>query len=229
MTRMEFDLETQNGSRPLAVEYDKLFAVGYSGRDTGKILAHIRELEEKLGVPAPRQIPTIFHCGSPLLTQQGQISVVGAKTSGEAEYVIVCQGEERYIGLGSDHTDRQLESVSVAKSKQVCPKPIARTLWPCRELEDHWDSIRLESRQWIDGRWVDYQKGTLADILPPDEILRQLTSRAGSMERAVIFSGTVPLLGEFVFGSKFECRMIDPKLGRSITLSYSVEAMEEEL
>lgn len=228
MDQMEFVLETQTGSRPFALEYDKLVAVGYSGRDTQKILAHIRELEEKLGVPAPRQIPTIFHCGRQLLTQKGQIGVVGQKTCGEAEYVIVCQGGEWYIGLGSDHTDRQLEAVSVAKSKQVCPKPIAPVLWPYRELADHWDSILLESSQQAGGEWVPYQKGSLADILPPQEILRQLTSRAGDMSRAVIFSGTVPLLGNFVFGSRFACRMTDPVLGRSMELSYSVEALQEE-
>ena len=37
---------------------------------------------------------------------------------------------EWYVGIGSDHTDRVLEAVSIRKSKQVCAKPISKELWP---------------------------------------------------------------------------------------------------
>ena len=30
-----------------------------------------------------------------------------------------------FVGLGSDHTDRKVESYSVTVSKQMCDKPIA--------------------------------------------------------------------------------------------------------
>ena len=225
---MEFVLETQTGSQPFAVEYDKLVAVGYSGRDTQKILAHIRELEEKLGVPAPRQIPTIFHCGRQLLTQKGQIGVVGQKTCGEAEYVIVCQGGEWYIGLGSDHTDRQLEAVSVAKSKQVCPKPIGHDIWKYSDLKDHWDSIKLNSYQTVDGKEIPYQQGTLADILPVEHLLKELRERIGDVSHCVIYSGTVPVLNGFQYGENFRCEMIDETLNRSLSMNYNIHVITEE-
>ena len=54
-----------------------------------------------------------------------EVVVVGDKTSGEAEFVLVYSGAELYVGVGSDHTDRGLERLSVSRSKQVCPKPLS--------------------------------------------------------------------------------------------------------
>ena len=69
--------------------------------------------------------------------------MIGPKTCGEVEYVIVVKDGKIYIGAGSDHTDRELEAASVPKAKQICAKPIAPTLWDYEELKDHWDSITL--------------------------------------------------------------------------------------
>lgn len=44
----------------------------------------------------------------------------------------------------------------------------------------------------------------------------------------VIFSGTVPLLNGFTFGTNFRYEMVDEVLNRKITSDYNVIAISEE-
>lgn len=225
---ISFTLHTLSGTRVLNMPYQNLFAIGYAGRNIEKTLEHIHELEVELGVPAPKKIPTIFQCSNLLLTQDDSFHVVGARTCGEVEYIIVrCDGKT-YIGVGSDHTDRDLESASVPKAKQVCPKPIGGDLWDYEELKDHWDEIEISSYQTVNGTEMLYQKGTLADILPVETILKELAERVGDIGNSIIFSGTVPALNGFKFGSSFRGEMNDRKLGRAITCTYHVAVISEE-
>ena len=228
MSRMEFTVKERTGERTLALEYESVFAIGYAGRDMEKTREHIRELERELGVPAPKKIPTIFQCGNYVLTQETELAFVGEKTCGEVEYGIVLDHGTMYIGLGSDHTDRDLEASSVPKAKQICAKPIGRVLWVYEEIRDHWDGIRLRSWQTVDGKERLYQDGSLADILPPEVILKELQERVGEMDSCVIYSGTVPLLNGFCFGSHFRCEMEDCVLGRKLETEYRVEVISEE-
>ena len=228
MNRKSFELERFDGTKTIEVTFDKVFAIGYAGRDVAKTMEHIKELEEQLGVPAPKRIPTIFQCSNYVLSQEEDILFLGDQTCGEVEYVIVTQGDAIYIGLGSDHTDRKLEGVSVPKAKQICAKPISRKLWDYREIKDHWDSITLRSFQLIDGQKVAYQDGGVKDILKVEENLKELRERVGDIYNAVIFSGTVPLLKGFLYGQKFFCEMSDPVLKRKNEFSYGVSVIPEE-
>ncbi|NLL37816.1 MAG: DUF2848 family protein [Fretibacterium sp.] len=228
MKKKVFELERLGGTKSVEIAFDKVFAIGYAGRDTSKTMAHIKELEEQLGVPAPARIPTIFQCSVYTLRQEENIEFLGSQTCGEVEYVIVTQGEKLYIGLGSDHTDRKLESVSVPKAKQICAKPLSRKLWDYDEVKDHWDEIALRSWQMVDGEKVLYQDGGVRDILSVEDNLRELRERVGDIDNAVIFSGTVPLLKGFLYGEKFFCEMVDPRLDRNNAFAYSVEVIPEE-
>ena len=227
-SQITFTLHADGKSTQLPITYDQLFAIGYAGRNIEKTMEHSRELEEQLGVPAPKKIPTIFQMSNMLLTQDPDIHFVGNDTCGEVEYIIITQGDEIYIGIGSDHTDRKLESSSVPKAKQVCPKPIGRDVWKYSDLKDHWDTIQLNSYQTVDGKEVPYQKGTLADILPVEHLLRELRERIGDVSHSVIFSGTVPVLNGFVYGENFRCEMVDGTLNRTLTLSYDIHVISEE-
>ena len=59
------------------------------------------------------------------LTQEDSIEVCGTDSSGEVEFVLIGWQGRIFVGLGSDHTDRKVESYSVTVSKQMCDKPIA--------------------------------------------------------------------------------------------------------
>lgn len=227
MSRMKFLISTKEGKCEREITYDQVFAIGYAGRDMEKTMEHIRELEEQLGVPAPIKIPTIFQCGTYLLTQEEDLHFIGEKTCGEVEYVMVATGGKVYIGIGSDHTDRDLEGLSVPKAKQICAKPIGIELWDYEELKDHWETIQLYSYQTVDGKEILYQKGTLADIMDPCMILKELDERVGEVGDAVIYSGTVPLTEGFRYGSDFRCEMADEVLGRKLSLRYRVITVSE--
>lgn len=228
MNRMKFTVLSQGKEIPLELEYEKVFAIGYAGRNMEKTMEHIRELERELGVLAPRRIPTIFQCGTYLLTQERELACVGKKTCGEAEYVIVLDHGKIYIGLGSDHTDRELEAVSVPKAKQICAKPICSCLWDYEEIREHWDEIFLRSWQTVAGKEFLYQEGTLRDILPVEAILKEIRERVGDPGNWVIFSGTVPVRDGFRFGSRFRYEMEDTVLGRKLSAEYNLEVISEE-
>ena len=55
MSKINFTLEKANGSEALELNYERVFAIGYAGRNMEKTMEHIKELEEQLGVPAPKR------------------------------------------------------------------------------------------------------------------------------------------------------------------------------
>jgi hypothetical protein len=64
------------------------------------------------------------------LTTANQIEAVGENSSGEVEVVLITDAGKILVGVGSDHTDRTVETYNVTTSKQMCDKPIAPELWP---------------------------------------------------------------------------------------------------
>lgn len=226
---MKFILQKLSGmEEEISIDYQNVLVIGYAGRNIEKTMEHIKELEEELGVAPPKMIPTIFECSRELITQSVDVKFVGEQTSGEVEYIIIVKGEEIYIGLGSDHTDRKLESISVPKAKQVCPKPICKDVWDYKDLKEHWDDIKLVSYQNINGEEVKYQDGKLADILPVEKILDVLEERIGDVSNSIIYSGTVPVLDGFKYGESFKSIMIDEVLDRKLEFSYNVDVISEE-
>lgn len=226
--KINFNLEKYGkNTEEIYLDIERVIVVGYSGSNVEKINEHIKELEEELGVPAPKRIPTIFECSLEVLTFNNNISFVGNMTSGEAEFLIIKDNNKIYIGLGSDHTDRKLESISVLKAKQICPKPFAKTLWLYDDIKDNWNNIKLESYQVVDGQEILYQKGTLSEILPVEKIISELENRIGSLEKCIVFSGTVPLVSGFKYGNNFKGKLIDGSKNRSINLEYNINVIEE--
>lgn len=228
--KIKFKVKGKNDSSIGQIEFDlnRLLIVGYSGSNIEKIKEHIKELKEHLGVPEPKRIPTIFECSKELLTTEKDIKFVGDMTSGEVEYLIIKHSNEIYIGIGSDHTDRKLESISVLKSKQVCPKPVGEEVWLYKNVKEYWNEIEAESFQNIDGEEVLYQKGKLAEILPVEKIISELENRVGNIEDSIIFSGTVPLKSTFKYGEEFTCKIFDKNNNSSLNLYYKITKISEE-
>lgn len=205
---------------------EDLIIAGYTSRNQEDLKAHIRELEE-IGVKPPPQVPMIYHVSKELLDVKGKISTIGKECSGEAEIVLLEQDGKWYLGLGSDHTDRQLETISIQKSKQVCGKPITSEFWDLDKIIHHWDEIELKS--WIindRNEKMLYQKGKLDAFMLPKDLIEILKERNYPLKNVLVFGGTIPLLSEeFLYSKKFEAQLIDPKLNKKLTLIYEVKEL----
>jgi hypothetical protein len=205
----------------------RLVIAGYTARDQEAVKTHIAELME-LGVPAPKQIPMLYDLSPELLQTAETITVVRNDSSGEAEVVLLDIEGRWYVGLGSDHTDRVLEAVSVQKSKQVCAKPIAADVWPLESVIDHWDEIELRSWVTVNGEEKLYQSGKLDEFLAPQDLLAIVQERDYAAANMALFCGTLALKdGQFQFGEAFRAELYDKKTERIIQLAYHVKQLKD--
>ncbi|MGF6906715.1 DUF2848 family protein [Fusobacterium sp. PH5-44] len=222
---MKFNIVNKKGNEELNLIPEHVYVVGYSGSNKEKIYEHIKELEEQLNVAPPKKIPTVFEVSKEILTQDKNLYFVCEKTSGECEFVIIIKNSKIYIGLGSDHSDRELEAISVPKAKQICLKPISYEIWEYEEIKDHFSKIKLSAKS--DSK--DYQIGTLADIISVEEILDELKkSLGGPVDNCVIFSGTVPLVAGYEYGKNFYLELNDEILERKIAFDYDINVIPDE-
>jgi len=200
---------------------------GYTGRDQAAVRQHIDELARE-GIEPPPMVPMYFAKPVWGLSMAGAMQVEGARTSGEVEFVLLMDQGELYVGLGSDHTDRELEKLDIAKSKQVCLSMIGGRFWKYSDLEDHWDQI--EMRSWVleDGQKTLYQETSLAAFLRPQDLLNKLGGQGmKDLDGMPVFCGTSPLLTEsFVFARRFEAEMYDPVAERRLGLGYDIEVLD---
>ena len=199
-----------------------LVVIGYAGRDRAAVEHHIDELAE-LGVPRPASIPLFIVYPPGLIAQTPSIDIAGSNTSGEAEIVVVVDGDEAFVTLGSDHTDRILEAVDIVASKGVCPKPVAMSGWSAADVGDRWDDLVLRSR--IDGD-VLYQDGSAAANLHPLELVAAIPWAARPPDCFVAFTGTVPVIGGIRPSTGFRAELSGPGLP-PIELSYRVATVPE--
>jgi hypothetical protein len=217
-------LEKDSDPRPLEFTVARILDAGFTGRNQSLAMKHVEELRSH-GVAAPEKIPAYYAVTRDAATTSDEIEVLGDTTSGEVEVVFLFQGDEIYIGLGSDHTDRELEKQSIARSKVICPKVVSRQAWRLVDVQPHWENLVLHSWIEVDGVRTLYQEGTLADFLPVDEFLtgvrKQVTD--GRFEGMVLFMGTLPTLGKgLVFSPTFEGELSDPILGRELSFRYRI-------
>jgi hypothetical protein len=215
--RLEFD-----GS---VVEIEKLVIAGWTGRDVAALNHHIEELKA-IGVQPPSKVPLYYRVAADLLTQADSIEVLGDDTSGEAEPVLMGAPSRLWVTVGSDHTDRKLESYGVAIAKQACPKIIGRTAWRFEEVEPHWDQLVLRSSIEEGGRKVLYQEGALAQIRAPRELIAGWRDGDSKLPpHAAMFCGTLPTTGTIRPSPRFTMELDDPVLGRKISHTYQVQAL----
>lgn len=224
---MRFNVQSTAVDREADLDVEFVLLAGYTGRDQEAVRAHIAELARH-GVAAPEQVPAVYAVPATRLVTTPRIDVHGARTAGEAEFVILDDGGRLLIGLGSDHTDRELEEHSVVKSKQTCDKPMSPVLWEFDDIAEHWDRLRLRAEVRTRTGWRRYQDGTTASLLTPNQILLEVGKRVGSLAGAAVFSGTVPLVeGEFRHGPGFRATLEDPVLGRSLVCEYAVRELPD--
>ncbi len=196
-------------------EINHLVVAGWTARDHKTVQIHIDELAE-IGVAPPSTVPLYYRASNLLLTQDKRVEVVGSDSSGEVEPLIIKQNGTFWLGIGSDHTDRDLEGHSVALSKQVCPKPVAKMLWAFEEVKEHLDQLEMQS--WVDEGegWTLYQTGTLAAIRP----LTELIEKADLQDNSAMLCGTFAAIGGVRRTPKFRMSLHDPVLNRTIETEY---------
>lgn len=226
--KLSFKIDPITGGTPteLTVDITRCIVAGWAGRDLAAIEHHIEELAD-LGVPRPSAVPLYYRVASNQLTQEDTIEVVGDGSSGEAEVFIFSHQGRMFVSLASDHTDRKLEAHSVALSKQLCAKPVAREAWAYDEVADHWDELIL--RSWIDedGQSVLYQEGPLAELRPALDLIRDHFGVDTIPEHCGMTCGTVAAKGGIRVAPSLSMELFDPRLQRSIRHRYTLNILPE--
>jgi hypothetical protein len=218
---LTFTIDAQDTTTPLTLPIDQAVIAGWTGRDPVARNKHIAELEA-IGIARPASTPIYYRVSARRLTTADSIEVCGDQSSGEVEFVLIGWQGRIFVGLGSDHTDRKVETYSVTVSKQMCDKPIASVLWELEDVIGHWDQMILRSFAWIDGARVLYQEGTLDAMLPVRELIARGFGDQGFPDGCAMFGGTFAAIGGIRAASRFEFELVDPVLKRSIRHAYDV-------
>lgn len=194
---------------------------GWTGRDKAALEKHIKELED-LGVARPASTPIFYRVAASRFTTATVIEAVGEESSGEVEFVLVQYGGELYVGVGSDHTDRKVETYNVTVSKQMCEKPIAGELWALDDVKAHWDNLILRSWACDGGTKALYQEGTVASMRMPQELIQLYASAAALPNGTIMFCGTLAAKGGIRPAPRFEFELEDPVHGMRIRHGYDI-------
>ena len=218
--RLAFTLAGAAGRQPLQVDIDQLVIAGWAGRDHHAIEHHIEELAA-IGVPRPSAVPLYYRVAANQLVQDEAVQCVGPDSSGEAEVFVFTVDGEMFLSIASDHTDRKLESHSVALSKQLCVTPVARTAWRFADVAGHWDELQLRSRIVENGREVAYQDGTLASLRTPQDLIQRHIGGGTLPAGTGMLCGTMAVIGGIRPASVFEMELTDPRSGRIIRHRYT--------
>jgi hypothetical protein len=218
---LAFTVDAQGATTPLTLPIDRAVMAGWTGRDPVARDRHIAELEA-IGIARPATTPIYYRVAARRLTMADSIEVSGSETSGEVEFVLIGWEGRIFVGVGSDHTDRKVESYSVTVSKQMCDKPIASVLWELEDVAGHWDRMMLRAFAWIGGARVLYQEGTLDSMLPVQELIERGFGGARLPDGCAMFGGTFAAKGGIRPASRFEFELEDPVLKRRIGHAYDV-------
>ncbi len=220
--RLTFD----HAGAPMRFLARRLLAGGYTGRDPAAVEEHIAELA-LLGVPRPAHVPWIFVANPQALQVDGTVYAYDGTSSGEAEYVLLIDRDDVFVCIGSDHTDRGLESLSIEKSKQIYPKILSRQIWRLDDLLPRWDDLRLRSRVGEGDGLEDYQDGTLSQLIRPERLLELIGPDPGA--GTVVFSGTLPVLGGNVRPApRFEAELFDTDGSPLANLGYDITVLQQQ-
>ena len=217
---LTFQAHSRARSESRTISVRTAVIAGWTGRDPVARDKHIAELEA-IGIARPAATPIYYRVSASRLTTAQEIEVPGTTSSGEAEFILIRDAAGLWVGAGSDHTDRKVETYNVTISKQVCDKPIASELWAFDEVRDHWDKLIL--RSWIEesGAQLLYQEGAVAGMLPPDTIMTGFANDRLA-EGTLMFCGTLAAKGGIRPSNRFTYELSDPVCNRRITSTYNV-------
>ncbi|CCD89079.1 conserved protein of unknown function [Bradyrhizobium sp. ORS 285] len=220
-TTIDFQVHADGTAVRQSITLNRLVIAGWTGRDPVARDKHIAELEE-LGIPRPATTPIYYEVAASRLTVAETIEVSGGDSSGEVEFVLVKSGGRLLVGVGSDHTDRKVETYNITVSKQMCDKPVASELWLVDDVAAHWDQLMLRAYATINGERVLYQEGALSGMLAPSDLIARRYGEAGLPEGTAMFGGTFAAKGGIRPADRFEFELVDPVLNRTIRHGYTI-------
>jgi hypothetical protein len=208
---------------------DDLIVAGWTGRDAAAVEKHIRELEA-LGVKRPASTPIFYRVAAARLTTGTEIEVVGGGSGGEVEFVLLQHGGRLWVGTGSDHTDREVETYGVTVSKQMCDKPLAPEFWAFDDVAPHWDRLQLRAHIIENGARTLYQDGPVNAMLAPLDLIGRYLKDTGLgsghlPENTLMFCGTLAARGGVRPTARFAFELEDPVRGRTIAHAYTVREL----
>jgi hypothetical protein len=209
---------------PTSVTISDAIIAGWTGRDAEAVEKHIRELEA-LGVKRPSATPIYYRVAASRITTESTIQVSGTASSGEVEFVLLQARGKLWVGVGSDHTDREVEAYDVTVSKQMCEKPIAPRFWDMAEVQPHWDRLTLKSYIEENGARTLYQEGCVTAMRDPADLIARYTGGRPLAEGSVMFCGTFAVKGGVRPSSTFDFELADPVLERSIAHHYVSQSL----
>ena len=222
---MILDLNIEPEGTSKQVRIDNLVIAGWTGRDVDALEKHIVELEE-LGVPRPSSVPCFYRVGAENMSNGEQLQFLGTESSGEVEFVLIGTDEGMLIGVGSDHTDREVETYSVPVSKQMCLKPVSRSVWRYSDVVDHFDELLLRSWATENGAKTLYQDGGVTAMRPPEELIGLYLQGATALPAGTaMYCGTLAAIGGIRPAERFDLEIEDPNLGLKISYGYSVKPL----
>jgi hypothetical protein len=221
---LRFTLHDHDHRRDVEFAPAEMVIAGWAARDRAAIEHHIEELAA-IGVPRPSTVPLFYRVSVATLTQDDTIECVGDGSSGEVEPVLFVFESRLWLTVGSDHTDRKAETYSVALSKQLCAKPVAREAWAFDTVRDRLDTLVL--RSWIEesGRELAYQDGTLAALQPATELLARYLDGRAPPEGLVMSCGTLGAIGGVRASTSFRMSLEDPAGGRTVAHAYRTRVL----
>ena len=234
MSVLKFKLIEKDGaSSDKSMDFSRGYNLGFTMRDEAKMQAHLEECY-KLGIKELicERPPLVMPISSWAVLTDTHIGVQRPKTSGEVEIVtIVDENDEIFVSVGSDHTDRSLETIDIPWSKQVAPNVVAPQMWRWNDVKDHWDDIHMESWVIDQGETVKYQEAMVNEFWTPAEMVQGLRDSVVRVPGAnILFSGTVVSIGEKLrFAESWTIKMTDPVLNRVIEHTYTVDVLAREV
>ena len=207
------------------VRIDDLVIAGWTGRDVEALEKHIVELEE-LGVPRPSSVPCFYRVGAENFTNREELQFLGDTSSGEVEFILIGTDEGMLIGVGSDHTDREVETYSVPVSKQMCVKPVSKDVWRYDDVKDHFDDLLLRAWATENGEKKLYQDGGVTAMRPPEELIGlYLPGQTALPAGMAMYCGTLAAIGGIRPADRFDVEIEDPVRGTKISYGYNVNTL----
>ena len=222
-TTLELTIEPAGDARQIRI--DDVVVAGWTGRNVEALEKHIVELEE-LGVPRPSTVPCFYRVSTEGFTNGENLQFLGDTSSGEVEFVLIGSDDGMLLGVGSDHTDREVETYSVPVSKQMCAKPVSPQVWRYDDVVDHFDDLILRAWATENGEKKLYQEGGVTAMRPPEELIGLYMPGETQLPAGMaMYCGPLAAIGGIRPAERFDVEIEDPVLGRKISYGYNVNPL----